>query len=87
MAIDEAVLGAELRGRHGVTTRARLRRLGMTDRMIDGLATRCRLRRLGRGVFVDPGSPDRFLQRGAISCKSTTEPVDDLPQKVGRAQA
>ena len=71
MAIDEAVLGAELRGRHGVTTRARLRRLGMTDRMIDGLATRCRLRRLGRGVFVDPGSPDSFLQRVAIAWAMT----------------
>ncbi len=35
MAIDEAVLGAELRRRHGVTTLARLRRLGMTDATLD----------------------------------------------------
>ena len=28
MAIDEAALAAELQQRHGVTTRARLRRLG-----------------------------------------------------------
>jgi len=65
----------------------------MTDRMIDGLATRCRLR-LGRGVTdialdecLDETIEDLWALWQSHWGKSTTEPVDDLPQKVGRAQA
>ena len=67
----EAILAAELRPRHGVTTRERLRRRGLTDRQIHGLTRNRRLRAVGRGVLVDTASRQTFEQRMAIACAMT----------------
>lgn len=67
----EAALRSELRHRHGVTTRERLRNRGLTDRVIDGLLSSGRLLAVARGVFVDPSSPDTLERRVAIACAVT----------------
>lgn len=67
----EAILAAELRPRHGVTARVRLRRRGLTDRQIHGLVRNGRLRTAGRGVLVDTAAPDTLEQRMAIACAMT----------------
>lgn len=72
MAIDEAAFAAELRLRHGVTTRTRLRRLGLTDRMIDGMIARGRLVSHGRGVLSDPAAPETLEHRMALACALTS---------------
>jgi hypothetical protein len=71
MMFDEAVLASELRSRHGVTTRTRLRRSGLTDRVITGLIGRGRLRTAGHGVLVDTSSPQTLEQSVAIACAAT----------------
>ena len=69
--IDESKLAAELRDRHGVTTRERLRKIGLSDRQITGLVSSGRFVKHGRGVFATTGSPDTFEQRVAIACALT----------------
>jgi hypothetical protein len=71
MMNNEPVLAAELAARRSVTTRPRLRALGLTDRMIDGLLSRGRLRAVGGGVFVDAGATDSFEVRCAVACALT----------------
>jgi hypothetical protein len=68
---DEVALTTELRDRHGVTTRARLRRAGLTDRQVDGLIRRGRLLVAARGVLVDAGAQPTFLQRVGVACAAT----------------
>ena len=68
---DETAFADELRRRHGVTTRRRLRRRGITDRQIHGLLRCRRLRPAGGGVLVDTASPDTPEQRMAIACAVT----------------
>lgn len=69
--VDEVALGAELRDRLGVTTRDRLRAMGLSDRQIDGLVARGRLDRMGNGVFASAGVPDTFGRRVAVACGLT----------------
>ena len=72
MSIDEVALAAEVRGRHGVTTRRRLRRLGMSDRVIDRLISSGRLMTSGRGVLTCAATPNSFEQRVAAACALTS---------------
>ena len=69
--MDEQVLAAELRKRHGVTSRAALRGRGFSDREITGLLHRDRLIGVGGGVLVDPASPPTFEQRVVVACAIT----------------
>lgn len=71
MSINEPVLAAELRARHGVTTRRRLRDLGLTDSHVDGLIRRDRLVVRGNGVLVSNAHADTYERRVAIACAIT----------------
>ena len=66
--VDEAVLAAEFSSRRGVSTRARLRQRGITDRQIDRLIGSGRLIKAGRGVLVDACSPATWEREVAIAC-------------------
>ncbi len=69
--MNEAVLAAELRARHGVTTRQRLRGLGFADRVIDGLIGRGRLQLIARGVLADAAATRTFAHRVVAACAAT----------------
>lgn len=69
--MHEQALAGELRGRHGVTSRARLRNAGLSDRVISALVGRGRLVAVGNGVLVDPAAAESLEQRTAIACATT----------------
>jgi hypothetical protein len=71
MSTNELGLAAELRVRHGVTTRRRLRDLGITDPQITGLIRRGRLAACGHGVLVSEAHADTFERRVAVACAIT----------------
>jgi hypothetical protein len=70
MPIDEAALAAELTSRHGVTTMARLERLGIGRRAVDQLVVNGRFTRPGNGV-VSTSWPDTLEHRMAMACALT----------------
>jgi hypothetical protein len=71
MPVDEAALAAELMRRHGVTTMARLERLGVGRRIADDLVRKGRFTRPGNGVVVSTAWPDTLEHRMAIACALT----------------
>jgi hypothetical protein len=71
MAIDEVALAAELNARHGVTTGARLDRIGIKARAVDHLVERGRLIRAGNGVLASSVWPDTLEHRMATACAVT----------------
>jgi hypothetical protein len=71
MSIDESVLAGELSRRSGVTTAARLERLGISARSSRTLVTNGRLIRVARGVLAAPGWPDSLDHRTARACAIT----------------
>lgn len=72
MHINEQRLADELRSRHGVSTRKRLREVvKLTDRQIDRLIAQGRLVKQGRGVLVEPKPPGDVRHRAARGCALT----------------
>jgi hypothetical protein len=71
MSINELAIAAELRARNGVTTRRRLRDLGLTDSQVSGLIRRGRLESHGNGVLVSEAHAETFERRVAIACAIT----------------
>ena len=71
MSVDHALLAAELTARHGVTTTARLERLGFSERRVRTLVSRGQLARAVRGVLVASAWPDGLEHRMALACAAT----------------
>jgi very-short-patch-repair endonuclease len=71
MSIDEAALAGELSTRNGVTTAARLERLGISQRSSRTLVVNGRVVRIARGVFAASGWPDSLDHRIARACAVT----------------
>jgi len=69
--IDERRLAEELAARHGVTSRRRLRELGLSPGQIDRLIRDGRLLATGNGVLRAPSVPSTLLQRCAVACAVT----------------
>jgi hypothetical protein len=71
MPFDPVLLTAELMARHGVTTTARLVKLGISDRSIRTVVSRGQLARAGRGVLVATAWSDSLERRMAVACAVT----------------
>jgi hypothetical protein len=67
----ETVLAAEFNARNGVTTSARLRRMGISERSARRLVANGRLRRAARGVLVSVAWPISLDHRMALACAVT----------------
>lgn len=68
---NEVALAAELNDRHGVTTTARLARLGISEQMLRTLVASGRILRVVRGVYAAAAWPDSLEHRMAIACAAT----------------
>ena len=71
MPLDHAALAVELNARHGVTTTARLEKLGISERSIRTLVSSGRFDRPVRGVLVATAWPDSLEHRMALACAAT----------------
>jgi hypothetical protein len=71
MRVDNALLAAELRSRHGVTTTVRLGQLGISEQSIRTLVSKGQLERVVLGVFVAAAWPDSLEHRMAVACAAT----------------
>ena len=71
MSVDQSALAAELAARNGVTTLARLRRIGISEGSTRTLVARGQLVRVARGVFAASGWPDGLDHRIALACAIT----------------
>ena len=72
--MDDQALAGELRSRHGVTTRARLRSLGLSDRVSDGI----RLTSPPRTIFDAAGTARRSTWSLCVSKRDLVTQVLDI---------